>query len=384
MSFNFKDNTKKITDIKQLLDNEHLIVDHSYQRRAIWSTPDKCRLIETILLNYVVPSVYWWQSKIDPNTGSPVIHIVDGQQRITAIYEFLKGNLKLTTSYLLDEDSKTKYGNKTFKDLSDDDKKRIWNYEISVIEIDKEATENDIKNMFKRLNLTEYTLNSQEKRHSERGCFHEFASELSENDFWNEIKIFTVNDVKRMQDVTYCANIIILMKKGIIDQAKIDLPINEFYEKYKTEYPKKELEEDRENIENGLSMFYEILSRAPEKYKSFFRRKVQTYTFFSMIFYMIENDLKMTDEIHCKTNNFLKVYTNFKNESSDNLDLNEEEKVLFDKFRKYKLASSEGVNKLANRMIRFNTLKELIIVNDTLDDDVLVNDLVEKVRTKSK
>lgn len=37
-----------------------------------------------------------------------------------------------------------------------------------------------------------------------------------------------------------------------------------------------------------------------------------------------------------------------------------EEKVLFDWLKKYKLASSEGLNKHTNRMIRFNVMKDFL------------------------
>ncbi len=59
MGFKFDENTKTISEINQLLRKDELIVDHSYQRRKIWTNSDKIRLIETILLNYVVPSVYF-------------------------------------------------------------------------------------------------------------------------------------------------------------------------------------------------------------------------------------------------------------------------------------------------------------------------------------
>lgn len=382
MNFKFKDNTKTITEINRLLKDGVLDVDHSYQRRAIWSESDKVRLIETILLNYVVPSVYWWQSDIDPDTGQTKIDIVDGQQRITAISEFLNGQLKLNKDYLLDETCKEKYHNKLFSDLDTVDKKKIWDYSISVIEIDKNASEEDVINMFTRLNLTEYNLNEQERRHASKGMFHEFATELSNNDFWEKIRIFSASDIKRMQDVTYCANIIILSKRGIVDQAKINQPINEAYETYKDSYP--EIDEDKVRVEKGINYFLEIVEDIPKKYMAFIKRKVQNYTIFSLIFYMIRKNLKWEKLYSERFNNFIKIYLEFKNEDSDKLNLSDTEKELFDYFRRYKQASSEGVNKLANRNIRFNVLKELVIEpeNQYLDDGALVESLHKKVSKK--
>ena len=38
----------------------------------------------------------------------------------------------------------------------------------------------------------------------------------------------------------------------------------------------------------------------------------------------------------------------------------EKEKIIIDDLKKYKLASSEGVNKYKNRMIRFEILKKIL------------------------
>ncbi len=40
--------------------------------------------------------------------------------------------------------------------------------------------------------------------------------------------------------------------------------------------------------------------------------------------------------------------------------IDENEKLLFDWLKKYKLASSEGLNKHTNRMIRYNVMKDFM------------------------
>lgn len=359
MSFQYVENTKTVTEINKLLKEDQLFVDDSYQRRAIWTEMDKVRLIETILLNFVVPSVYWWQSEIDSDTGEARTHIVDGQQRIMALRQFINNDLELKTSYLLDELCKKKYGGKRFSDLDADIKRDFWNYKISVIEIDQKANTKDIINMFKRLNLTEYTLNSQEKRHAEKGLFHEFATELSKLKFWENVKVFSATDIKRMQDITYSATIIILSKRGIIDQTKIDEPINRAYEQYKEEYPKKEMNEDKFIIEQAMTMIEKLLGTSEAKI--FLRRKIQLYTVFSIVFYMIRKDIPFTDKTRENFNNFAIMNKAYKNENSLSLEFNTKESELYDNFRKYKLSSSEGTNKLSNRVIRFDVMKDFVI-----------------------
>lgn len=106
-----------------MVNDGELIVDNSYQRRSVWSERDRIRLIETILLNLVVPSIYFWNSETDPDTGKSIVHIVDGQQRIDSIKQFVSGKLKLKNAFLLEEESREKYGNKLFEQLSDNEKK---------------------------------------------------------------------------------------------------------------------------------------------------------------------------------------------------------------------------------------------------------------------
>ena len=50
--------------------------------------------------------------------------------------------------------------------------------------------------------------------------------------------------------------------------------------------------------------------------------------------------------------------------------LSDDEKMLYDMLKKYKLASSEGLNKHTNRMIRFSVMKDFVCEMDTSMDAV--------------
>lgn len=215
---NYSDNKKSIKDIYRMFSEGTLIVDDSYQRRAVWGEKDKIRLVETVLLDLVIPVLFFWKAETDPETGNSITHIVDGQQRIKALCSFINNDFKLKPQYLLSETIREKYQNKFFKDLGPDEKKAFWNYELMIIDIDPSATRDEIITMFNRLNLTDYNLNDQEKRNSKSGEFASLARELSEMDIWEQYRLFSVSDVKRMKDVEFCASIILLYRRGIIDQ----------------------------------------------------------------------------------------------------------------------------------------------------------------------
>ena len=154
--FSFNPNRKSVSEIYRMFNEQKLVVDDTYQRRFVWSEKDKIRLIETILLNLIIPELFFWKASTDPETGESITHIVDGQQRIKAIYSYINNEFKLKPQALLDNGIKQSYSNKFFKDLDPEDKTSFWNYQLMVIDIDPKASRKDIITMFNRLNLTDY------------------------------------------------------------------------------------------------------------------------------------------------------------------------------------------------------------------------------------
>lgn len=355
MKFDFDQNYKKISEINSMLKEGGLIVDNSYQRKSVWGERDQVRLIETILLNLVVPSLYFWNSETDPENGNSVVHIVDGQQRLTAIRMFVTNQLVLKKSFLLEEYIKEKYGNKRFCDLEPDIKKDFWDYKLSVIEIAREVSLPDIKNMFKRLNLTDYNLNSQEKRNALEGEFASLAKELANDSFWDEKELFTASVIKRMKDVEFCASLILLYKRGIIDQTS-PKALNEAYTDYAENY--NDADQDRKAIQLAIKDLGKLIN---DENISFLKKVNQLYTVFSVIFYLERNEISIDEEIKKRFDMFVNIYTNFKNEDNSALNLEKEERKYYDKFKKYKQASSEGLRKQVNRMARFEVLKWFLL-----------------------
>jgi len=376
--FTFTDNRKTIKDITSMFEDGNLIVDETYQRRSVWSEKDKVRLIETVLLNLIIPVLFFWKAETDPETGMSITHIVDGQQRIKAICSFVNNEFKLKRNLLLDTSAQEKYANMYFRDLNPDDKRAFWNYQLMVIDIDPSATRDDIITMFNRLNLTDYNLNDQEKRNSTSGEFASLAREISMIPIWDEKHLFTAPDVRRMKDVEFCASLILLYRKGIIDQTD-QSALNEAYEELQSGYF------DAENDKTAICTAIEALPDffISDEVNKFLKKKTQLYTLFSVIFYMqrenIANNKTYTDNLK----RFVELYSVFNNDLdiSDSLDPNE--KVLFDWLKKYKLASSEGLNKHTNRMIRYNVMKDFMF---SLTDELTeaTSSLYEKMHGTSE
>jgi len=353
----FSRNIESVRSVISQFNEERLIIDPSYQRRKVWLPPDKVRLIETILLDLVMPEVFFWPAETEPETGNSVTHIVDGQQRITSIVEFINNGFPLANKHLLDESIKTRCGNKTFSELNDKDKIKIWDYEVSIVIINRDFDKNSIRQMFSRLNLTNYSLNAQEKLNSKDSAFGDAAEALSVLDFWKESRLFSPADVRRMQDIRYCCSIYILANEGVIDQTG-DKKINDYYTDYADVF-----DNDKAlyaKIENAMDKINRIRDKSTQ---SFISKKAQMYTLFCMAFDMRDKELILLSEHIERFKIFVKAYNCFRNEY-EIVFSNEQLRKTNEEIKKYKLASSEGINKLANRMIRLEILWKICIGNN--------------------
>ena len=69
------------------------IVNDTYQREEVWSEKEKQYLIDSIVRKLPIPQIFI-RVKSDVE-----LEIVDGQQRLTSIWEFLDNKFPLSSSY---------------------------------------------------------------------------------------------------------------------------------------------------------------------------------------------------------------------------------------------------------------------------------------------
>ncbi|MGH6894577.1 MAG: DUF262 domain-containing protein, partial [Dongiaceae bacterium] len=84
--------------IAELVDwyrRRELVVNTEYQRGGgLWPAPAKSYFIDTILKEFPFPKVYFHE-RVDKETKRPRREIVDGQQRISTIVDFVDGKFAL-------------------------------------------------------------------------------------------------------------------------------------------------------------------------------------------------------------------------------------------------------------------------------------------------
>jgi hypothetical protein len=203
--------------------NNELNICPWYQRREVWSQSQKAYLINSIFEQKPVPSLYIRHS-INIDTDRSIKEIVDGQQRIRAILEYVQG--KFSAKH-------PNYGKKVaYQELkrAEAEKFRLTSLSVGYL---LGATDGDVIEIFGRLNSVAKTLNPQEKRNArfsgefKQFCLKEASTRLP---IWRDLNIFTANDIARMNEFAFVSDLALNLLKGLSDfsQAKIDGIYEEF------------------------------------------------------------------------------------------------------------------------------------------------------------
>ncbi len=353
MNFTSDTNNYSVKHILKQLDNDAYFIDESYQRRFVWTEGDQVRLIESLLNGYLIPPIYLWESAMDSETGDEETHIVDGQQRIKSIDKFIHDEFCLSEKYLsLRKPHKPdRYINKRFSELDASDKNAIRTSKITSIVLSGDLTIDDIKNIFVRLNLTNYSLNDQERRHAgKNGLFAQAARDIADAEFWDDHEIFTANDVKRMKEIEFGATLLLLARRGMIAQSN-QKALNQAYDDYSQSYP--ECEEDKSRVFEWMSILSPLIS---DTTIGFVKKRTQLFSMFCFADYANKKQRQLNDQNISNFEQYVIDYNSFKNESS-NSHLSQKSLELI---TGHKLASSEGIHKLQNRQIRLDMIKDAI------------------------
>lgn len=256
--------TKDVALLHQLFTDGQLKLAAEFQRSAVWPRPAKAYLIDTILNDRPIPLLFF-QRTGSAQTGRPSYAVIDGQQRLRAIFDFIDNRFRLTQS-----SRHSAYYNKRFSDLTSELQDRIRNYDLVVQELSGYSDE-DIRDMFIRINKYVVQLSPQEMRHAKgEGKFHDFVEKIGKWDTWKEHRIFSPKQRDRMRPVEFSAELVILLIEGPQDKkASVDL----YYGRYKDKFP------EAAQTEAKLKSYFDWIKRAlPDLSSTRYRKPVDLYS----------------------------------------------------------------------------------------------------------
>lgn len=185
----YQTNNFLLPQIKDLvLDGEDFNLRPEYQRRLRWSFQQKSLLIESLLLNVPVPPVFFYENDLAR------YEVMDGQQRLNAIKEFLENEFKLRGLQVLSSLNGRKYST-----LPPRVKRSLDRASISAIVLLQESQAKlkragsnryyELRRfVFERLNTGGKRLSAQEIRNAiYGGAFNDLIVELSRNPVFTRI-----------------------------------------------------------------------------------------------------------------------------------------------------------------------------------------------------
>lgn len=141
-----------------------------WQRDKVWGQKKKQRLIDSILRGWKLPKFYFVAT-----SGSNYL-VEDGQQRLTAIFEFFSNELPLSA------DSAKEFGGRFYQNLSQKITDSLDDFEIEY-DIIEGATDEELKEFFQRLQEG-MPLTSSEKLHAVHSNLRNFCKSMSQHAFF--------------------------------------------------------------------------------------------------------------------------------------------------------------------------------------------------------
>ncbi len=204
-----------------------LIPRPEFQRRLVWANKHKIAFIKTVLEGLPFPEIYIAAGDVNLESGEGNEVLVDGQQRVTTLYQYFVGS----------EDIKYENGLEPYVSLTPTEQENFLEYEVVIRDLGKLDIDT-IKNIFQKINSTNYSLNAIEIHNARYdGEIKKFAELLSEHSFFEEHKVFTNNDIKRMRDIGFTLVIIITMLSTYFN---LEDDFEDFLERFNDEFPPKE------------------------------------------------------------------------------------------------------------------------------------------------
>ncbi len=247
------------------MDRQESLVNRDYQRsNKVWPPAARSYLIDTILLGFPMPKMTLFQ-KTDLATRKTVKEIVDGQQRSQAISDFFHDGFRLNV--------RSPWAGRALSQLDDIDQQRFLDYQLS-FDVLVGATEDQIRQLFRRINSYTVPLNPQEIRHAtHQGEFKWFIVRLQEEyaQVFKDMGVFAESQLARMADGEMLTSLIAAVFTGI--ETGSPTKLDAIYGKYEDEFTQAPSLSDRIRRTMDTLLAWRDLHRT---------RLVKPYNFYSL------------------------------------------------------------------------------------------------------
>ncbi|MEI6445436.1 MAG: DUF262 domain-containing protein [Nostocales cyanobacterium ELA583] len=254
-----------LDSIPTMLDSKKYILDPEYQRRKRWDNVRKSRLIESFIMNVPIPPIFLYEIEYS------IYEVMDGQQRLTAIYDFYKGNFQLEGLQYWRELDGRNYANLPEQVRRGIDRRYLSSIVLLQETAKSEEEAEELKRIvFERLNSGGEQLTPQETRNAlQNGKFNQLCIKLSKNTYfrkmWNfplesegEEKLLENESYKKMEDVELVLRFFAYRHCDKLKSSGVDKFLDE-YLKQANNYSDETRSELERLFNETIDLIYEIL-----------------------------------------------------------------------------------------------------------------------------
>lgn len=212
----------------------------------MWSAKAKSYLIDTILRGKPMPKLLF---TLDIRDRRNVRIVVDGQQRLRSILEFVNNEFKISRAH------NKEHAGRTFDDLPSQIQDEFLKYEIGV-DLLYNVPYSDLLDIFARINTYTMRLNNQELLNSQYvGFFKQLSYDLGYRyvEYLIASGILTKANVTRMAEAELTSDLLV----SLCDSIQTNKTVENFYKKY---------EEDFANVDEIERRFDTVMTVISEIY----------------------------------------------------------------------------------------------------------------------
>jgi len=234
--------TRTVQQLLRQIRDGTIIPRPEFQRKLVWSNAHKSGFIDSVIKNYPLPEIFVAERQVDPDSGVYAEMLVDGQQRLTTLYEYVTGNIDL----------KLEPGVPFYDGLPEEEKLRFLGTEI-VVRVLSSLDMTEIIEVFARMNSTKYALNAMEINNARYdGALKRFAQRIADHEFFEHHRVFSSVDVRRMQDMRFVLEIIATMLSNYSNR---DDELEDYLERFNDSF------EYEESVEKRLMTVFKFAYR---------------------------------------------------------------------------------------------------------------------------
>jgi hypothetical protein len=212
-----------IADVYEKIDNSRLILAPDFQRKFVWTHEHQEQFLDTIINGYPFPEIYVCQGETDTRKLRTTQKVIDGQQRLTTIKNYIENNFNKPLKIV-----------RPFDDLDEIERENFLSYQVVVRDIGR-VSETLIREIFRRINLTKFKLEDVEIHNAiYDGHFIKVAKDLAKEIDLSQFEVFYDTELTRMADVNFFLQIMATIERDgyFARDSEIEKCVAEFNDEY--------------------------------------------------------------------------------------------------------------------------------------------------------